>query len=409
MGSRLEHDSHGERGQRIDVDLVGTSVIHCPIARECGGCKLIGTDYPSQLALKTERVRAAIAGPPALAAVTVASCVPAPQIARYRNRAKLAVATDAGGVRIGLYASGTNRVVDLAPCRVERPILTSGVDILRRWLHEHGLARPAGPVIYVDLREADGGRCHLTLVVDARAARPPRLPYQALLRSFPALTGIALNYGAADSSYPLGEETVALHGAPTFLAPLETDSGERLAFEVPAAGFFQVATAALPEVHRRMRDHLGQRGTLYDLYCGVGVHGLMIERGRQPPATAMLVGIESSAVAVEAAERNAARFGVPARYLAARVEEVLHDELARDPAARIVMNPGRAGCRPPVLDALVEARPRRVAYLSCNPDTLARDLATLVDGGFSIVEISPIDLMPQTDHVEALALLAGER
>jgi 23S rRNA (uracil1939-C5)-methyltransferase len=204
----------------------------------------------------------------------------------------------------------------------------------------------------------------------------------------------------------MGGSTTVVAGHETFDAIVPAADGEAgVVFSVPVGGFFQVATALLPAIHARMRSHLDRDGPLCDAYCGVGVHGLMIERTRSGP-NAFVLGIEESAAATSAARTNARRIGIEARYVQGRVEDLLAGELESRPARRFVINPARAGCRRPVLDALLRVEGARIAYLSCNPDTLARDLAVLVRGGLEVDEVLPLDLMPQTDQVEALALIA---
>jgi 23S rRNA (uracil-5-)-methyltransferase RumA len=377
----------------------------CPIATECGGCARIAERYSAQLEWKTERVRAALTRHAALAGVDVEPCLAAPEPWHYRNRAKLAVAQSGGAVRIGLYQRGSNRIVDLAPCVVQRPVLQRAIEDVRRWLASSRLAAPSGPVFYVDLREVTGGRFHATFVAAERDERAADIPFDELCTMSPQIAGIAVNFGNPDSSYPMGETTRVVSGGETFDAPLPDGRGGDASFAVPVSGFFQVATSLLPEVHRRMRGHLGNEGVLYDLYCGVGVHGLMIERDRGG-AVAGIVGIEESTPACTAAQMNAERFGVAARYRAGRVEDRLAATLGEQPATRFVLNPGRSGCRPPVLEALGATPGARIAYLSCNPDTLARDLAALVmNPALRVRRVTPLDLMPQTDHVEALVLL----
>ena len=378
----------------------------CPIATGCGGCARIAEPYAKQLAWKTERVRAALARYEVLGGVEIEPCIAAPEPWRYRNRAKLAVADSDGVVRLGLYRRGTNRIVDLAPCVVQRPVLQGGLESVRKWLASRRLAAPAGPVFYVDLREMTGGRFHATFVVAERDERAAQIRFDELRAMCPEVGGIAVNLGNPDSSYPIGMTTRGVSGGDTFDAPFPDGRGGVTSFAVPVSGFFQVATSLLPEVHRRMREHLGDDGVLYDLYCGVGVHGLMIEKDRGG-TSAGIVGVEESTPACGAARTNAERLGIPARYLAGRVEDLLSASLAEQPATRLVLNPGRSGCKPRVLEAVGEIAGARVAYLSCNPDTLARDLAVLsVERGLRTRRVTPLDLMPQTDHVEALALLS---
>jgi len=391
----------------VDGQEGKTEQVDCPIAASCGGCSLIGSAYAAQLAIKTERVRAALSRHGPLAGFPVDPCHAAPRAHGYRNRAKLAVAARDGELRIGLYERGSNRIVDLAPCRVQGARIGEAVRAVRSWIASHRLAAPAGPVIYVDVREAFGGAVHLTVVVDAARCAEAALPYEALDSSPVSIVGVALNLGDARSSYPIGEVTRVVRGAETFEAPVPAEGGETVALEVPATGFFQVSTDSLPFIHATMRKHLGtEEGVLYDLYCGVGVHGLMIAR-RSVTDGLEVIGIESNATSATAAARNAVRLGVRGRYVASRVEDRLPALLTGRARARVVLNPGRSGCHERVADVLGAAEAAKIAYLSCNPDTLARDLAALVGKGLRLVRVLPIDLMPQTDQVEVLALLEG--
>jgi len=187
-------------------------------------------------------------------------------------------------------------------------------------------------------------------------------------------------------------------------------AGSESRFEVPATGFFQVAPAALTQVHARICDHLSGARVLLDLYCGVGVHGIVVARqlagSAGPCVDPLVVGIEEVEAQVRAAERNAACHRVEARFIAARVEETPLVSLTAAAEAAAILNPGRSGLRDrAVAHVAAAAGLGRLAYLSCNPPTLARDLERFISAGFEIAGIAPIDLMPQTDHVEALALL----
>ena len=132
---------------------------------------------------------------------------------------------------------------------------------------------------------------------------------------------------------------------------------------------------------------------------------MMIEEAAAGSSNQPLVGIEESAAACAAARINAARRDVPADYIAGRVEALLERTLSERPARRFVLNPGRAGCRGEVVGVLASLPEARIAYLSCDADTLARDLAALVRGGRRVRDVAPLDFMPHTDHVETLALL----
>jgi 23S rRNA (uracil1939-C5)-methyltransferase len=382
--------------------VTGVASPRCDIARECGGCARIDEPYSRQLAWKTDRVRVALSRHPSLGRVPVDACVATPEPWRYRNRAKLAVREGGGGLRLGLYRRGSNEIVDLAPCVVQRPVLQAGMETLRAWLERYRLASPAGPVFYADLRETTDSRCHLTLVVSEPGLDPGLLPVAELRDTWPALVGLALNFGDPRSSYPLGRRSVVLFGGAHIEMAVDTLTGERVALEVPVGGFFQVSTSLFPQIHRRMREHLGDEGLLHDLYCGVGVHGLMLALGSGHHDRG-IVGVEESAAACEAARANSSRLEIDACYVHGAVEDVLAALVAEGTPSRIVLNPGRSGCKPGALEAL--PKPGNVAYLSCEPDTLARDLAWLAEHGRHILRATPFDLMPHTDQVEVLALV----
>jgi len=374
--------------------------LDCPVARRCGGCALFELPYGAQLAEKRRQVGEALAAHPELRGVEIDACSPAPARTHYRNRAKLSVVVAGGSVRAGLHRRGTNEVVDLEPCRVHAPALSAKLPEFKNWLGRYDLATPSGPVKHLDMRLAENDGIHLTLVVGLAEDRLPDLPLDDLAALVPRIVGVSVNFNPRSSSYVFGPVTRTLLGSRTFMAPLPSHDGGAISFEVPATGFFQVAPAQLPPIHGLIGKHLGTGGALLDLYCGVGVHGLAL--GGSP-----VVGIEESPAAAACARRNAHRLGVEARYASGPVEKLLPEEIARIAPVGVILNPGRSGCRRTVLEGLEPGRARRIAYLSCEPRTLARDLAVLVRAGWNVRRIVPIDMMPHTDQVEALALLVG--
>ena len=136
-----------------------------------------------------------------------------------------------------------------------------------------------------------------------------------------------------------------------------------------------------------------------DAYCGVGTFAVLIA-----PLVRQVVGIEESPAAVKDAEANAGAFS-NARFIAGKTEDVLPKLTGRPNKA--LLDPARVGCDPAVLDARLQARPERIVYVSCEPATLARDLAVLRDGGYRLESVQPIDMVPQTSHIECVALLTG--
>lgn len=387
----------------------GTS---CRVARSCGGCAWIERPYREQLRSKRKVLAAALGRERSLRGVEIPETMPSARQMEYRNRAKLAVHATDRGVDLGLYQRQTARVVDVSPCRVHRPTIQAALEPLRRWLREHRLAAPRGPVKYLDLREAQGGALHLTLI----SSEPPgehEWPVDELVsRLRDRVVGICVNHQPEDSSYVFGRETVTLHGKDRFSAPAPDLPPNVASLQVPATGFFQVNAFQLGPIARRILAHLAPAppGPMLDLYCGVGTWGLIVADDAGRDVVPQLMGVEEDPRAVECASLNAHTAGLRhrTRFRPGRVEQKLGRLVARQVPTRVVMNPGRPGCKPRALDALVQSPASRLAYLSCNPETLARDLAVLVDGGYAVERVFPVDMMPHTDQVEALALLRGE-
>jgi 23S rRNA (uracil1939-C5)-methyltransferase len=150
------------------------------------------------------------------------------------------------------------------------------------------------------------------------------------------------------------------------------------------------------------RERLGLTGRewLVDAYCGVGVFALLLA-----PYCAGVVGIEESASSLRDARANLGD-ALNVTFLQAKVEEALPK--LDGPLDAVVIDPPRAGCKPEVLHALLERRPQRIFYVSCEPSTLARDLRVLVDGGYRLEEVQPVDLFPQTYHIETCTTLIWE-
>jgi 23S rRNA (uracil1939-C5)-methyltransferase len=370
-----------------------SSLVHCPHGVECGACAHLGREYAYQLRRKREVLEAELARYPRLRRAEVLSCLPSPQIAGYRNRAKMAVGfSRRGGTRLGYFRAGTREIVDAPDCRVVVPEILETSRRIRTLLAT--IRNFPRELRHIDLRcGTDRSRQHLTLVL--RASECPPLPLDALRRACPSVDGISMNLNPSAGPQVIQGAIRPLWGAREVWVD---HAGLRL--RVSPGSFFQVNLALLTPIQRLLERYLGAGRLLADLYSGVGTHGLALRRSFR-----RVMFVEGSRSAVSDLKANIRSHGIQGvETVASSVERSLRR--LKDPELdAVVLNPSRAGARESVLREIAASSASRVAYLSCEPSTLCRDLDTLQREGFEVVSAQPIDMMPQTSQVEALALL----
>jgi 23S rRNA (uracil1939-C5)-methyltransferase len=368
-------------------------IVHCPQGAECGACAHLGQDYPLQLRGKRETLGREMARYPRLRGVEVLATLPSPRVEGYRNRAKMAVGfSRRGDVRLGYFRAGTREIVDARDCRVIEAELLLTTRRLRSLLAA-GSSFPR-ELRHIDLRcGTDRTRQHLTLVL--RASSSPPLPLDALRRACPATVGIAVNLNPSTGPQVIRGPIQPLWGAREVWVD---HAGLRL--RVSPGVFFQVNLEMLAPIHRLLEGHLGEGDLLADLYSGVGTHGLALRESFR--RVLCIEGSRSAVADLKATIRNHGLSNL--EPVASSVERSL-GRLNQPELDAVVLNPSRAGARESVLHAIASSAATRVAYLSCEPSTLCRDLDALHRAGFDVVSVRPIDMMPQTSQVEALALL----
>lgn len=373
------------------------ATFECPHFPTCPGCPWVGRPYAQQLASKHRRVAAALAAAlPTEAAPVVEPVAPAPAQTGYRVQAKLMVGTSRHGTILGLYAPGSHRVLDVSRCPLHDPLLQQAIPVIRDALTDasvplHGQGRTG--VRYVLARVSVAEARVLVTLVSSRVPLPEADQLARRLRTALPLAGLLVNENTSTGNVILGSRT-------------ERIWGEEVLRERYGAVTLTAGPTAFVQANTRMAAHiyaaiaaaaaLDGRERVLDLYCGVGGIALTLAAN----ATAVL-GIEEVGAAVAAAQANAERAGTArARFVTGRVEEALAD--LDDAVDVVTMNPPRKGCGPGVTQRLAQLAPRRLLYLSCHPESFARDAAQLLAGGFVLERVQPFDLLPQTDHVELL-------
>ncbi|MDB4983026.1 MAG: methyltransferase, partial [Myxococcales bacterium] len=342
----------------------------------------------------------ALARHPALADAVVAPAVASPRDLGYRNRSKLVAAGTRGRVVLGAFAPRSHDVLDLVGCRIAEPPLDDVAAAATRCANAAGVAPYDERTLTGDLRHVvlrvNGAGEVLAIFVTTRPAATGLLELARALRAArPEVVGVVQNVNPTRGNAIFGDETRPLDGATS----LEERVGE-VRLRLSPGAFFQanrdVAALAYASIARDLGVRAGEH--VVDAYAGVGGIALTLA-----PTAADVLGIEEHAAATADAIASAALNGVTnAHFVTGDVTTRLRDVPRADV---VVVNPPRKGCSAGALTEITRLHPRVVAYLSCDPDTLARDLAALVERRHRVRSVTPFDMMPHTPHVEALAVL----
>ena len=408
---RLEHRARRHWQARLEAVLEPAETRcrpACVLAERCGGCSLQHLQLDAQRQWKRQKVVEALQR---IAQLPQAPQLVAPLLSSgdglgYRNRATLPLERRPdGSLRAGYYRSGSHKLVNVNHC----PVLDPRLDRLIAPL-KHDLESTGWPVDRHLL--AEGGLRHLGLrlgqhsgellitLVSSHANLPGLDRWAERWRQrWPELVGVCLNRQERPTNVLLGPHTTVVSGRGWIE---ERFAG--LSLSIGADTFIQVNTPMAERVVPLLLAGLEglQPALLLDAYCGIGTFSL-------PLAAAgwQVLGIELGAASVERARHNAARNQLSQRcqFQEGEVGALLGERLSG--AAALLLDPPRKGLEPPALQAILAVPPERLLYLSCDPATLARDLAALAgpQGPYRLQAVQPLDFFPQTSHVEALATL----
>ena len=321
----------------------------CPYFGPCTGCQWQHVEYGHQLTLKRRAVEAQLKPFPSLSDVVVPPTIPCESQLYYRNHARFTVRKG----QLGYVNRITRRFVRVDACMLMTPWINRTLDLLQ-------------------------DQCRET-------------------------TQLSMRYGVNTGEWLIQP---TLRSAEVPLATGQTHFSEQLlehTFRVASPSFFQVNTEQTERLAEMVRDRLRLSGgeVVVDAYAGVGTFAALFAASSRK-----VIAIEESTAAVRDAAINT--LGLDNIVLVGKKTEEALDTLDEEPDA-VILDPPRAGCHPAVLEALVRRGPARVVYVSCDPATLARDLDIMVRGGFGLASIEPVDMFPQTHHVECVATLEWPR
>lgn len=395
------------KGRLVKVNNISPDRIDakCEIYSKCGGCQLQHMNYQAQLKAKRQQVVDAVTRIGKLADILIHSTIGAQSPWDYRNKMQFPVGESNGQLAIGCYQQGTHSIINTDSCYIQHEFNNKIAREMRKIITELGISpynekTGQGIIRHVLGRTGTNTGEGMAVIVTATEQLPQKEVLISKLKAvIPGLVSIVQNINNKKTNVIMGDKTVTLWGKDCIIDRL----GE-FKFEISARSFFQVNTIQAEVLYNKAVEYakLSGRETVIDAYCGTGTITLFLAR-----QAAKVYGIEIVKPAILDARRNAAENNVfNTEFIVGDAVEIMPEMYRQGIRPQvIVVDPPRAGCERAVLEAFVNMNPDRIVYVSCNPATLARDLAVLDEFGYITHEIQPVDMFPQTFHVECTVWL----
>lgn len=374
----------------------------CPVAKKCGACQLSNMDYPRQLAWKQARCEILLKS-----FGKVSQIVGMDEPYHYRNKVQAAFTKTRGGKIIsGVYQSKTGNVVAVDSCKTEDKLADKIIVDIRHLASKFGLSiyndiSGAGLLRHVLVKRAFAtGEVMVVLVLSSFAFPQKKRFSDALVSAHPEIKTVVLNLNKSKNGLFLGEREEVLFGEGYI-----EDELCSCRFRISPKSFYQINPVQTEKLYTIAMEFAGldEGSRVLDAYCGIGTIGLVATKN-----AGEVIGVELNSSAVRDAKVNAKLNSVKnARFICADAGEFMREAAAAGEKFDVVfMDPPRAGSDKRFVDALGVCKPERIVYVSCNPETLARDLKFIERKGYKVEKIQPVDMFPHTNHVECVVLLS---
>ncbi|MBY0122921.1 23S rRNA (uracil(1939)-C(5))-methyltransferase RlmD [Bacillus sp. S/N-304-OC-R1] len=378
----------------------------CPIYEECGGCQLQHLQYAQQLKEKRDIVIQALERHTKLnpAQLVIRETIGMEDPWSYRNKSQFQVGFRDGKVLAGLYGMNSHRLINIEHCAVQHPQTNKATVTVKKILQDlkipiyneknrKGLVRTIVSRVGIQT-----GELQIVLITTKKELPKKELIIEEIKKRLPEVKSIIQNVNGQKTSLIFGEETVNLEGN-DFIQETLGD----LSFELSARTFFQLNPEQTVKLYNEAKKAAGLTGNekVVDAYCGVGTIGLWIA-----DQAAEIRGMDIIPESIEDAKKNAARHGIKhAKYVAGKAEVLLPKWVKEGwKPDVIIVDPPRTGLDEQLLKTILKVKPKKVIYVSCNPSTLAKDIDVL-SGSYKVEMIQPVDMFPQTAHVECISQL----
>jgi 23S rRNA (uracil1939-C5)-methyltransferase len=370
-----------------------------------GGCQLEHISYEGQLKYKENQVRQVLTRIGKLEDVIVHPILGMDNPWHYRNKAQVPVGEKDGKLIAGFFKPRSHEIVDTDESLIQLPEINEAVQTVKEICND--LKIPAyqeemhkGALRHIMARYGQQTG-ELMVVIITRTNDIPNKDQlvEEIVSRLPKIKSIVHNVNSKRTNVILGEKTTVLWGNDVIY-----DFIGDVKFAISALSFYQVNPVQTKVLYDKALEYAGLKGeeSVIDAYCGIGTISLFLAQKAKK-----VFGVEVVPEAIEDAKRNAELNGIINVEFAAGEAEVVIPKWYKEGnnADVLVVDPPRKGCDETFLQTIIEMKPQKVVYVSCNPATLARDLRILEDGGYKTVEVQPVDMFPQTTHVECVSQL----
>ncbi|HAT4301798.1 TPA: 23S rRNA (uracil(1939)-C(5))-methyltransferase RlmD [Clostridium perfringens] len=380
----------------------------CAIYKRCGGCKLQHASYKAQLDFKWDRVKDCVSKIGKLDPSIVKYPLGMENPWRYRNKVQLPIGLINGEVKIGFFAPRSHDIIDMESCLIQDEIGDKVVKLTREWIEKFNI-RPynvdgeydeKGIVRHIMIRRGFTTNEVMVVLVTNGEKLPHKEEFVDLMvKNIPGIKSVIQNINSKKTNVILGLESKTLWGEDTI-----SDYIGDFRFNISPLSFFQVNPTQTEVLYGKALEYANLTGNeeVFDAYCGTGTITLFISQKAKK-----VYGVEIIPQAIDNAWINAKENKVEnVEFFVGESEVVIPDLINKGVKADVVVvDPPRKGCDKKLLDAITNIDAKKIVYVSCDPSTLGRDLKVLEENGYKTLEVQPVDMFPNTSHVENVAKL----
>lgn len=380
----------------------------CAIYKRCGGCKLQHASYKAQLDFKWDRVKDCVIKIGKLDPSIVKYPLGMENPWRYRNKVQLPIGLINGEVKIGFFAPRSHDIIDMESCLIQDEIGDKVVKLTREWIEKFNI-RPynvdgeydeKGIVRHIMIRRGFTTNEVMIVLVTNGEKLPHKEEFVDLMvKNIPGIKSVIQNINSKKTNVILGLESKTLWGEDTI-----SDYIGDFRFNISPLSFFQVNPTQTEVLYGKALEYANLTGNeeVFDAYCGTGTITLFLSQKAKK-----VYGVEIISQAIDNAWINTKENKVEnVEFFVGESEVVIPDLINKGVKADVVVvDPPRKGCDKKLLDAITNINAKKIVYVSCDPSTLGRDLQVLEENGYKTLEVQPVDMFPNTAHIENVAKL----